>query len=660
MFPSLRRPRSRALLALPATAALSASLIAVAPAGAVVVDKPVYDQAKDASAKIAPIGSYDAGVFDESGAEIAAYHKASKRVLTVNANSGKIDVLDIADPTAPTKVGEVHGGDDTTINSVAVREDGLAVATVEPDEDKTKPGEVIFFDAGADTPGEVLGRVGVGSLPDMVTLTPNGRYALVANEGEPAEDYSVDPEGSISLIRLEHDVAAPTQDKVRTADFSAFEGTLADKGVRIFGQVGASQTEAQNLEPEYIAVDGNKAYVTLQENNAIAVVDITSGKVEDIWPLGVTDRREVPFDASDKDGTTNISKWPVKSLLQPDSIAAYNVDGETYLVLANEGDSRDWDGYSEEARLKKFGKKDVAPICEGYAGLSADQLEELQSDEQLGRLNMTTSMGLNEKKGCYDDLYNLGGRSFSIFTADGKRVFDSGSQFEEITSRILPEYFNSNHTETSFDTRSDDKGPEPEGVTVGEVNGRTYAFIGFERLGGVMVYDITDPSAPKYQAYVNNRDFSINMEALADEGEEQLHDGLSKVGDLGAEGLTFIPAADSPNGEALLAVGNEVSGTTTLFQVESLLDKAEEPEETPGEEPGEAPEKKPEEKPDSPDQQTGDEQEGSSTAGKVVAAVTGVLAALVALVAGGVSLGLIQNPVDQLLGQIPGAPKLPF
>ena len=134
------------------------------------------------------------------------------------------------------------------------------------------------------------------------------------------------------------------------------------------------------------------------------------------------------------------------------------------------------------------------------------------------------------------------------------------------------------------------------------------------------------------------------MEALADEGEEQLHDGLSKVGDLGAEGLTFIPAADSPNGEALLAVGNEVSGTTTLFQVESLLDKAEEPEETP----------------DSPDQQPGDEQEGSSTAGKVVAAVTGVLAALVALVAGGVSLGLIQNPVDQLLGQIPGAPKLPF
>ena len=142
-----------------------------------------------------------------------------------------------------------------------------------------------------------------------------------------------------------------------------------------------------------------------------------------------------------------------------------------------------------------------------------------------------------------------------------------------------------------------------------------------------MVYDITDPSAPKYQVYVNNRDFSINMEALADEGEEQLHDGLSKVGDLGAEGLTFIPAEDSPNGEALLAVGNEVSGTTTLFQVESLLDKAEEPEETPGEEPGQTPEEKPEEKPDSPDQQTGDEQEGSSTAGKVVAAVAGVLAA---------------------------------
>lgn len=561
---------------LAAACATALTLGLVSPATAAVVAEPVKDLADGATADISVLGSYGAGAFNESAAEIVAFHADSKRILTVNALSGKIDVLDAADPAKPTKVGEVSGGENTTINSVAVRNDGLAVAAVEP-ENKTDAGELIFFDAGAEKPGAVLGRVGVGSLPDMVTITPEGDYALVANEGEPAEDYSVDPEGSVSVVKLPASVKAATQADVRTADFRAFEGTLADKGVHIYGQVGASSTEAQNLEPEYIAVAGGKAYVTLQENNAVAVVDIASATVEDVWPLGYTDRREVPMDISDKDGKINIRTAPVKGILQPDSIAAYEVDGTTYLVTANEGDARDWEAYSEEERIKKLGGKKLAPICEGYAGMTADEIEEFQADENAGRLKITTAFGLNEEKNCYEDLYTYGGRSFSIFTADGKRVFDSGAEFEEITAKLLPEYFNTNHTENEFESRSDDKGPEPEGVTLGEINGRTYAFVGFERLGGVMVYDITDPAKPAYTAYINNRDFSINMEELAEEGDDAVKAGLEKVGDLGAEGLTFVPAKDSPNGENLLIVGNEVSGTTTVFQVDSLIEAPAEP-----------------------------------------------------------------------------------
>lgn len=561
---------------LAAACATALALGIVSPANASVVAEPVKDLAEGATADISVLGSYGAGAFEKSAAEIVAFHADSKRILTVNALSGKIDVLDAADPAKPTKVGEVSGGENTTINSVAVRADGLAVATVEP-ENKTDNGELIFFDAGADTLGAVLGRVGVGALPDMVTITPEGDYALVANEGEPAEDYSVDPEGSVAVVKLPASVAAATQADVRIADFRAFEGTLADKGVHIFGQVGASTTEAQNLEPEYIAVAGGKAYVTLQENNAVAVVDIATATVEDVWPLGYTDRREVPMDISDKDGKIDIRTAPVKGILQPDSIAAYEVDGTTYLVTANEGDARDWEAYSEEERIKKLGSKKVAPICEGYAGMTASEIEEFQADENAGRLKITTAFGLNEEKNCYEDLYTYGGRSFSIFTADGKRVFDSGAEFEEITAKILPEYFNTNHTENEFESRSDDKGPEPEGVALGEINGRTYAFIGFERLGGVMVYDITDPAKPAYTAYINNRDFSINMEELAEEGDDAVKAGLEKVGDLGAEGLTFVPAKDSPNGENLLIVGNEVSGTTTVFQVDSLIEAPAEP-----------------------------------------------------------------------------------
>ncbi|MDO5668850.1 MAG: choice-of-anchor I family protein [Corynebacterium sp.] len=515
-------------------AAVATSLSLFVPAQAQIVHS-----APGAALSITPIGSYETGIFDASAAEIVDYHAGTQRVLTVNAQSGQIDVLDISDPTAPKKVDSVDAGDNTVINSVAVRADGLAVATVEPANDKTAPGSLLFFDAAT---LETFGTVGVGSLPDMVTITEDGKYALVANEGEPAEDYSVDPEGSVSVVALPADIAAASQDDVRTADFRAYnEPGALPEGVRIFGPEG---TVAQNLEPEYITVQGNTAYVSLQENNALAVVDIASATVTDIWPLGTVDHSVVPLDVSDRDGKINIDTWPIKGFLQPDSIASYQVGGATYIVTANEGDARDWDGYSEEARVKHL------TLCEGFNDMSTEEIAELQKDENLGRLTVTTADGYNAEGECHDEIYSFGARGFSIVDGNGQRVFNSDDQFERITAQTSPEYFNSNHREANFEGRSDDKGPEPEGVALGEINGRTYAFIGLERVGGVMVYDVSNPSAAQFVTYVNNRDFSDNS------------------GDLGAEGLVFIPAADSPNSKNLLVVGNEVSGTTTVFEID--------------------------------------------------------------------------------------------
>jgi len=537
----------RSAVALCAAAATSLSLIV--PAHAQVVDQPIVHSAPGAALTLAPVGSYETGVFDESAAEIVAYHAATQRVLTVNANSGQIDVLDIADPTAPSKVGSVDAGEGTVINSVAVRTDGLAVATVERADDKTAPGALLFFNAET---LDHLGAVQVGSLPDMVTITEDGAHALVANEAEPAEDYSVDPEGSVSIVALPDEVAAATQNDVRTADFRAYnEPGALPEGVRIFGQVGASETVAQNLEPEYITVQGGTAYVSLQENNALAVVDIASATVTDILPLGTVDHSVVPLDASDRDDKINITTWPVKGFLMPDAIESYQVGGTNYIVTANEGDARDWDAYSEEARVKHLGDEDegLSPICADFNGMTAEEIADLQEDENLGRLKITTANGYDAENDCYSELYSYGGRGFSIVDGSGNRVFNSDAQFEEILAEAIPEYFNSNHDEAGFDGRSDDKGPEPEGVALGEIDGRTYAFIGLERIGGVMVYDVTNPAAAQFVTYVNNRDFSDNS------------------GDLGAEGLVFIPATDSPTDKNLLVVGNEVSGTTTVFEI---------------------------------------------------------------------------------------------
>ncbi len=576
--PATSRRLRRSLGVVLTTSALLAPLTLLGPAQA--ADTVHRDSADEATLALDVLGTFRTNVFDASAAEIVTFHAATQRTFVVNAESGEIDVLDAADPTAPTLVGAIVASDAAAIgegavaNSVAIRPDGLVVAAIEAPT-KTDAGWLLFADAAS---LEILGTVQVGALPDMVAVTPDGTRAVVANEGEPADDFSLDPEGSVGVVDLPATVAAPTQEAVRTATFHEFEADgsrTLDPAVRIFGPTPEEGNPvSRNLEPEYVAIapDGTTAYAVLLEANAVAVVDLATATVTDIWPLGAKDH-SVPgqgFDPSDRDSASKgpeikIGEWPVKGLYMPDGINAYQASGSTYLVTANEGDAREWGDYEEPSRVKDLGKGGVPPICED------SPLAELRGDAALGRLNVSTASGLNEAGTCFDELYSFGSRSFSIWTTDGTQVFDSGDDFEQTVARVVPNYFNSNHSESNFEGRSDDKGPEPENLTIGTVGGRTYAFIGLERVGGVMVYDISDPANVEYVTYVNNRDFAVSVE----DGIEEAADPaafLASAGDLGPEGLTFVSATDSPTGEALVIVGNEVSGTTTFFGVTDLVE----------------------------------------------------------------------------------------
>lgn len=557
------RPRH---LAVVATVVVSLTLpLSAASAG--LVAEPVRSSAPGAALRLDPVGTYETGVFDESAAEIVEYYAAARRLLVVNAAQAKVEVLDASNPASPAKLFDlqttgVPSADGTTVdaeavaNSVAVREDGLGVVAVEA-ADKTDNGWLVFFDAAGS--GQALGAVRVGALPDMVTLTPDGTRAVVANEGEPADDYAVDPEGTVSVVELPASVAAPSQSAVRSAGFHAFEGSALPSGIRVYGGRSDAGTGtpafpvSENLEPEYVAVDqqSKTAYVTLQEANGVAVVDLRSAQVRDVWSLGTVDRSQVPLDASDRDGLNIRTYANLRTFRQPDAIAAYQVKGRTYLVTAEEGDTRDWAGYSEEVRVGDLGKNGLKPACDavrsgaGFAGLS--------------RLKITKADGLDAAGSCYETLYGFGGRGISVFTAEGQLVSSTGDGLERITSGAVPAFFNSDHGSSSIDNRSDDKGPEPEGVALGKVAGRTYAFVGLERIGGVVVYDVTDPARPRFVTYTNNRNFAVSGSS-----------DLAGAGDLGPEGLTFIPGGESPTGRPLVAVGNEVSGSTTLFDVARL------------------------------------------------------------------------------------------
>lgn len=534
----MTRPRRTAALTLLTSLAVAAG---AAQAGAAPAPSADRDRGRDAQVTLTPLGTYRSGTFDEGGAEIVAYDARTSRAFSVNAQAGTVDVLDISRPSRPTRVGSLAT---PGANSVAVSRGLVAVA--QQATDKTEPGTLAFFDARTLRP---LRTVGVGALPDMVTLSDDGRWAVVANEGEP-EGYcagQADPRGSISVVDLRRGVGRAT---VRTAGFEQYDGRedeLRRTGVRVFGP-GASAS--QDLEPEYVALsrDGRRAWVSLQENNALALLDVRAARVTKVVPLGTQDHAAPGrgLDPSDRDGGAKIGSWPVRGMFQPDGVAAYDSRGRTYLVTANEGDARDYECFAEEERVKDL---DLSPTS--FPGAAA-----LQADAALGRLNVT-STSPRDADGNHTALHAFGSRSVSIRDESGRLVWDSGDGLERLTAAARPELFNADHTENdSTDSRSDNKGPEPEGVDVGRVDGRTLAFVGLERNSGIAVVDVTDPRAARLAGYAANRDDAGDPEA-------------GTAGDLGPEGVHFVPASQSPDGRPLLLVGNEVSGTTTVWRVSS-------------------------------------------------------------------------------------------
>lgn len=492
-----------------------------------------------APARFAVIGSYRTGLADGTGdrtaAETVAYGEG--RIYLTNSTDNSLDIVDVSDPSAPALLKRVSlAAYGAGPNSVAFS-DGVVAVAVEASP-KTDPGAVVFLDAE----GAYLNRVKAGALPDMLTFTPNGRLLLVANEGEPSNDYQLDPVGSISAIRIgDEGVSALNDDDVITIGFASFDASsLRAQGVRIFGP-GASA--AQDLEPEYITVTQNNqlAFVSLQENNAVAVVDLQELRATRILPLGFKNHLLAGqgLDPSDRDGAIKIAPWPVYGMYQPDALDTYEVRGRTYFVTANEGNARDYNpGLREEATVSSLA---LDPTT--FPNASA-----LKANAALGRLTVTRMDGDTDGDGDYDRLYAFGARSFSIWDAAGQQVYDSGDSFEQRVAQAQPANFNANNSSNAFDNRSDNKGPEPEGVSLGKLGGRTYAFIGLEREGGVMIFDVSEPSAPSYVQYLNSRNFAVAP------GQT----------DSGPEVVVFVK--EGPDDRPLILLANEVSGSITLIQ----------------------------------------------------------------------------------------------
>jgi len=451
----------------------------------------------------------------ETSAEISAYDPSTKKLFVVSNEGGaKVEVVDLSNYPTVTKLKTLNFNSNAGINSVAINNGLLAIAL--DGADKQGNGDVVVLKT---TDLSEVKKITVGAMPDMVTFSPDGNYILSANEGEPGDDYKVDPKGTISIINIKDNYS------VKTLDFAAFESqkaSLVAGGFRIYGP---NASFAQDIEPEYIAVstDSKKAYVTLQENNGVAEVDILSGTITKINPLGTRDisLAENAFDVSDKDSKIALGTWPIKAFYLPDAISYFTTGGTSYLALANEGDTRAWKGYDEEARVKSL-KLDPTKFPTAAT---------LQLDANLGRLTVTKAFGDTDGDGDYDELYATGGRSLSILNAStGALVANIGKDLEQ---HVID-------AGKYDDDRSDNKGVEVEGVTVAVVNGKTLAFIGLERVDLIAIYDVTTPSSPVF----------VKLLATGD----------------APEGVLFVKPKDSPNGRSMLVVASEGDGMVKFYQ----------------------------------------------------------------------------------------------
>ena len=530
-----------------------------------------------AALNLTQIARYSAGQYNVDGGvmEIVAYNQATEWAYAINGQSGKLAAIPLAGLTAGAHVEALTGteidvkalveAEDSTfqygdMTSVAISPDSTTLAAALQAQGSNDAGRVALFTCEEDGSLTLEALVETGAQPDMVTFAGDG-VVLTADEGEPREGYGeniADPKGSVTVVDVEAQEST-------VVDFSAFDSQrdqLAEDGIVL----KKGSAPSVDLEPEYIAVSGGKAYVTLQENNAIAVLDIESQAFEGVYSAGFEDHSTTAIDLDKKDDAYDPQTY--ESLLgirMPDGIAAFTVEGTTYLVTANEGDAREWGDEDQGTFYLSEDERDFGE--EGVTSpTGAITAENSGLEGKVVFFKTEDFDGLDPEKD-----YVFGGRSFTVFqaTENGlEEVFTSGDDFEALTAQYVPEYFNASNDNAVLDDRSGKKGPEAESVTVGTVDGKTYAFVALERTGGVMAYDVTDPAAITFVNYVNTRDFGTTVE-----GSEEYEDGeLDKWvtgGDVAPEGLLFLDAASSPNGEPLLLAACEVSGTVAVYQLGS-------------------------------------------------------------------------------------------
>ena len=568
----------------------------------------ICEPAVGSTIRLRPAGTYRGGYFNASASASVAFDARTRRIFVANVAAHSIDVVDLhaqaIDPSRPARLAKLFSIDVTSLipapppetaglavpRHLTVRSDGLLAVVLQNVKDPTQLGRVALYrtDAGETTPA--VANIEAGYMPARAAFTPDGRWLLVANEGEPSQDYLTDQPGLLTIVDLSRGAARAVAKNIGFQAFDPLKVQLVDKGVRISGPdlltADPNDTAAVSVdvEPADVAIspDSRVAWVTLPESNSVGVLDIRHQQFIAILPFGLKNHAVAgnaldPTDDDDAQALTNgipginIQNWPINGMYMSRRVA---IDANFWLpllVYPSEGVRRDFKAFGDEARLK-----DLGPTLDP----TAFPLGPPPAPVRTLRLKVSRVDGDKDGDGDIDQIYSFGGRSFSIRLPDNRLIYDSGDDFERITAQATLDtfgafeptkpyfLFNAPDDENSLDETSDLRGPEPISVTTGVIDGHTYAFVGLERVGGIMAYDISNPFRPQFAYYINNRNFGLDPKAVCDKQKPDTEQCKSD-GDLSPEDLVFVGRRDSPVHAALLLASNSTSGSATVYEIDA-------------------------------------------------------------------------------------------
>lgn len=492
------------------------------------------------SLPFAKVHTYQAGSYNSGATKYISFDHTVQQLYSINQGALGFDIIDYSDVFKPNVKQTVDVS--SFMNHIrSIETSGGDVFVAGDGSSPQLPGKLLIYNSN----GVYRKQLSLGVTPDRMKFSPDDITLIIANEGIPDSAYSTDPPGTINVINTSAGVNFITQADVKTVDFTLLDTVAYDSLIHVYDNAG--QSPSQDLEPEAIAItsNGQKAIIAIQENNALAVIDIQTASLDEVLGMGYRDYNLEGLDASDLSKNINIDTHQrLYGIHQPSDIEAFNHMGAEYVLTANQGAPREYAGYDETVRVKN---QPVDPSK--FSNLSS-----LLEDTILGRLRVTSAFGDHNGDFLHDSLLAFGSRSISIWDSTGTEVWNSGDYIPQVIALLHAANFSSSAVDnSSYKTRSDDMGIEPSTIAVGEIDGKRYAFVGLYQMGGIFIYDITDPLNPVFELYELNRDFSFPASD-------------PMAGDLGPTDLEFVPATKTNLGIALLFVANEVSGSISVYQ----------------------------------------------------------------------------------------------